>query len=301
MVYRNLYKRKGIPMKLFIPLRKYLETKLNHRLESIAQEILKQDLYQGKKKINNLIVSLTSFPERINDVWKVIVSLKSQTYLPEKIILWLSLEQFPDKRIPKILRELEDDVFSIKFVKEDIRSYKKFFYAMQEFPDSSIITVDDDMYYHRDMIRLLLEKSEIHPDCVISSRVRKIKYREGEVAPYERWSTLVRVKDNEDLCQIGVDGVLYPAGSLPAVSFDKNIFLRIAPTADDLWLNAMLRLNGKKVLRSGKTYINVPVSPESPSLEDLNCGDGRNDLQLASIRKYIRERFNCDLYSRKEK
>lgn len=45
----------------------------------------------SEKKI---VVSLTSFPARIKKVHIVIESLLNQTIKPDKIILWLSKEQF---------------------------------------------------------------------------------------------------------------------------------------------------------------------------------------------------------------
>ena len=42
-----------------------------------------------------IIVSLTSFPGRINEVWICIESLMRQTFKPDAIELWLSLKQFP--------------------------------------------------------------------------------------------------------------------------------------------------------------------------------------------------------------
>ena len=113
----------GMPFWVMTPLRRSVRSLANWYLPRyLAKPVEPSNLYD-----NSLIVSLTSFPGRINDVWQVIESLKRQTVKPSKIILWLSLEQFPSKnQIPKSLTKIEDDLFSIRLVDEDFRSHKKY-------------------------------------------------------------------------------------------------------------------------------------------------------------------------------
>ena len=47
-----------------------------------------------KVKKENIIVSLTTFPERINKTWIVVESILRQTKPPKKIVLTLSKRQF---------------------------------------------------------------------------------------------------------------------------------------------------------------------------------------------------------------
>src|SRR5690606_5759236 len=49
------------------------------------------------------IVSFTSFPGRIDQVWIVAELLLRQSFKPDAVILWLSEEQFPDRQVPKNL------------------------------------------------------------------------------------------------------------------------------------------------------------------------------------------------------
>lgn len=93
----------------------------------------KKVIYKGKIQ-KNLIVSLTSFPARIEYVWMVVETIKRQTVLPEKIILWLSVDQFPSmESVPKTLLNEQNEMFEIRMVNDDIRSYKKYYYAMKYF------------------------------------------------------------------------------------------------------------------------------------------------------------------------
>ena len=46
------------------------------------------------KRSQKVIVSLTSYPKRINTVWITIETLLRQSFKPDKIILWLATDQF---------------------------------------------------------------------------------------------------------------------------------------------------------------------------------------------------------------
>ena len=60
-----------------------------------------------EKRFPKIIVSLTTYPGRIDIVHKTIITLLQQTMKPDEVILWLAEEQFPDKKLPKSLTELE--------------------------------------------------------------------------------------------------------------------------------------------------------------------------------------------------
>ena len=49
----------------------------------------------NNKRDTKLIVSLTTFPGRINSVHKTISTLLTQTLKPDEVILWLAEAQFP--------------------------------------------------------------------------------------------------------------------------------------------------------------------------------------------------------------
>ena len=85
-----------------------------------------------KQKAHNVVVSLTSFPERINEVELSIKSLIHQTVRPEKIILWLAKKQFENVKIPSNLRNLCQYGLEICFCEEDILAHKKYYYSMEK-------------------------------------------------------------------------------------------------------------------------------------------------------------------------
>ena len=61
--------------------------------------------YTKSSKEDELIVSMTSYPARIENVWMVIDSILRQTIKPSHFQIWLSEENFPGKEmdLPKKL------------------------------------------------------------------------------------------------------------------------------------------------------------------------------------------------------
>lgn len=77
-----------------------------------------------KKREQKIIVSLTSFPKRIDTLWITIETLLRQSMKPDEIILWLAEEQFNGiDSLPKALLEQQKRGLTIRFC-DDLRSHK---------------------------------------------------------------------------------------------------------------------------------------------------------------------------------
>ena len=89
--------------------------------------LLKKDFRYAPK----MIVSFTSFPARIHVVYKTLSSIYEQTMLPDKVILWLAKPQFPnlDADLPESLLAYKKLGLEIRWVDEDIRPHKKYYYV----------------------------------------------------------------------------------------------------------------------------------------------------------------------------
>mgnify|MGYP000110984866 CR=1 FL=1 len=98
-----------------------------------------------KHRRPRIIVSMTSYPARINTVHLAIRSLLAQKVLPDKIVLWLCKSDFPNREtdLPQTLRDVLWHDVEIRWVDEDLKPHKKYFWALQEFPDDYVITTDD--------------------------------------------------------------------------------------------------------------------------------------------------------------
>ena len=94
-----------------------------------------------------IIVSVTSHPARIREVVLAIRTVYRQTRQPDKVILWLGEEKFPNRYedLPEeLLRLVSEKGLEIRWC-EDIGPHTKYFYAFQEYPDALVITIDDDI------------------------------------------------------------------------------------------------------------------------------------------------------------
>src|SRR5690606_29967954 len=132
-------------------LYKYLKNNLIKYYKKIPKATL------GMDEQSSVIVSLTSFPARINLVHIAIKSLLNQSKRPKKIVLWLGDEFFPhgEKTLPKSLLELKQFGLEIEFCR-DLGAHTKYFYAFQKYPNNLIVTVDDDIIYPRNLLKVLL-------------------------------------------------------------------------------------------------------------------------------------------------
>ena len=180
-----------------------------------------------EKRNEQYIVSLTSFPGRIQDVWIGVECLLRQTFKPDKIILWLAIEQFPDKEIPASLKKLEARGLEIKFCEKDLRAHKKYFYSLKQYPDANIITVDDDLYYDNLLLENLYVLHKKNPQYIVTNRAHKIKLDSNfKLKPYRKWSHNVSSKAPSHLLfATGGGGTLYPPGSLHSEVLNKEVFI----------------------------------------------------------------------------
>ena len=245
----------------------------------------------GRKDI---IVSLTSFPGAIGFAPGAIRSILEGSVLPDKIVLYVTLSQFGENGLPEELRKLEKEteIFEIRDYPRDIRSYRKLIPALKDFPESNIVTIDDDCHYGKRMLEELVKWHERYPRHIIAHRAKRII----SDRPYKkwvkyRWYHFLGGKKYErfDTIQTGVGGVLYPPGSLKTDMLDPEQFTRLAPTADDIWFWGAAVANGTKIfpVPFGQNKPKGLGKPKELSLKAVNfkTGTDRNKQQFDDLLK----------------
>ena len=246
-----------------------------------------------------LIVTLTSFPERIKEVHLGITTLLNQTLKPDMIILWLAEDEFPNKEkdLPQALLNLQKYGLTIRWC-ENLKSYKKIVPALLEYPDDILVTADDDLFYRKDWLELLYKSYEQNPDYLYGHRIKEIlTVKEGQnvTAKYLDMPVNSQTENKNYLATSGA-GLLFPPGSLYKDAARSELFMNLAPQGDDLWLWAMAELNNKKVkLVDGHInklyYINPFRDFELVNAKTLYSSNklGMNDTQLQAILEYYPE------------
>lgn len=275
-------------------VRRFVKRHMDNILpESFIQKPVDWGLNQSEKRERPLICSMTSFPARINDVWVSIETLFRQTKKADSIILWLSKEQFRGVELPDSIKRCQSKGLKIRWVDEDLRSHKKYFYVLQEAIDSDIVLVDDDIYYPEQLLENLLDMSKRHPGSICATRVHKMKYEGETLMPYSKWihnyNPSVESASDSFFFTSGA-GTLIPTSILPSETFNDEVFKRICFFADDVWLNMMARKAGAKVFTNDKfdkDEISV-CNSQKVKLVNTNVGAGGNDRQIQLVMEYIR-------------
>ena len=243
-----------------------------------------------KKDNPDILVSLTSYPARIKTVNQTIETILKQTYPADKVVLWLAKEQFPNgqKNLPKELLKLTKYGLVIEWC-EDLKSYKKIIPALQKYPDSIIITADDDILYPEYWIESLVDAYNKDKNTIWAHRAHKILIKRKKLLPYVNWKQNIQNSPCEkaaysNFCTTGA-GVLFPPKCFFQDVCNKHLFMTLCPNADDIWLWSMLVLNEKKIGIVKKTMgkLKLVAGSQDSALAVTNVFGGENDIQIKRI------------------
>jgi protein O-GlcNAc transferase len=258
------------------------EKDLGEIFESLIAKASKIDERENPRTI----VSLTTYGHRIAQMAPVaIASIFNQTPMPDKVILWLSHDEKPSKSLQR-LAKLGLDIRHT----DDIKSYKKLIPTLKEYPESNIITADDDVIYPIDWLEKIMALHRKHPESIIFNRGRKILTSNGNIQSYLDWPLVDNTKSGQSVMPTGIGGVLYPPHSLSDKVLDKKLFTKLAPHADDLWFWAMAELIGtnrffvKDGFSDTLEYELDNDNEQRLSIVNVSGGDrSGNDAQLVNI------------------
>ncbi|MDK9934155.1 glycosyltransferase family 2 protein [Bifidobacterium catenulatum] len=238
---------------------------------------------------------MTSYPARINTVHLAIRSLLAQKVLPDKIVLWLCKSDFPNREadLPQNLRDVLWYDVEVRWVDDDLKPHKKYFWSLQEFSDDYVITTDDDLLYRNTMIGDLLAAHEAHPHAIAAVRTHLIMFNEdGTRTNYEDWiyeaphyhPALVGVPSMRIFATNGA-GTLYPPHVMPLETFDAGTIKKTCLTADDLWLKVMQVKAGIPVVAATDDQLlnYVPGTQGEEALCHQNTESGVNNIVLKAI------------------
>ncbi len=268
--------------------------------KQVRKEILAlpDNLLANAKNKKEVVVSLTSYGKRVTDSLPyALYSLLTQTLLPEKIVVYLNEKEWSDDNLPAILQQLQSKGVAFRYV-EDLKSYKKLIPALEEFPDSPIITVDDDFYYNEHVVEWLMEAYEQSDKrTVIGSWGCIPVIRNGKYAPYTIWQDCKYGNQHTEYSLFAGNGTVYPPRIFDEEMCNKEVFMKQCPTADDIWFWVQeKRLGIETQLITNAGYgLHVPVNriftynPNQPgTLFYINGVQGKNDEQLKALLSYYR-------------
>ena len=259
-----------------------------NNMEAECKEEFKQ-IALSSLKTAPLIISLTSYPARIKTLNQTVYSLLTQSIKADKVILWLAKEQFPNKEkdLPSALTDLTTIGLEIKWY-HDIKSFKKLIPTIKKYPNTIIITADDDVIYAHNWLEKLFLSYINNPDSIHCHRAHCITFKNKLLEPYSNW--IWHLKYNQALYNnlfTGVGGVLYPPHCLHKDVLDEEKFMRLCPQADDIWFWAMAVKNDFpiKVVENNISKLNFIDGTQENALWHTNVTGGQNDIQLQNVLK----------------
>ncbi len=258
----------------------YLKLKYFFEVKKVYASIEKINLEKKKKHTlsEELIVSLTSYSKRFRTLPLVLFSLQNQTVLPDKIEVWIEEN---DKSL------LPDKIYSfknvdIKFCENGLYSYKKIIPSLKENDNRFIATFDDDIIYPVNSLEALILKSKEYPNDIIANRIHEIKLKNSIPDSYNKWQKNFFGESNLSFFTSG-GGALFPPKCFYKDIFDKKSFMDLCPSADDIWLNWMAKLNNKKIRHSGIETKYTLIKIIRSGLWKKNVKQNFNDVQIKRI------------------
>lgn len=263
--------------------------KIDNKL--IMEEKIQEKPLNKQKRKEKIIISLTSFPARINVVHLAIKSLLNQTLKADRIVLWLAESQFKSRKLPQELLDLVPYGLEICYCQEDLLGHKKHYMSIKnQKEDEIIVTYDDDIIYPNNSLEMLVKTHNKYPKCIVCNRAQAIQYdANGEIKNPGRWKTIsnegVKIPTYKLLPSNG-GGVLYPYGSLFSDSYDVKKIKELCLRADDLWMMFMALKQGTKTIKTHKYHKTFSVIGDSQE-QQLATGNIINNNYIKCLKNMI--------------
>ena len=273
---------------------------------AIAMPISKLDSFRKTDATDNLIVSMTSTYDRLETTFLALRSVFQMIYLPNRVVLWLDQEAAEYALKSPLYEPLLAAGLSIRAV-VDVGPLTKIHYALQEFPESTVVTFDDDIIYPLDALSNLVGVSRVHRGAVVGNWARRISSdASGQAVAIPRgklltppFGPLTREKGvitapSMRTFAYGTGGVLYPPKSLDSAVDDLETYSRLCFNEDDVWLKAMSYLAGTPVVAAPYGFspsAQTIFAAQHRSLRSVNHSNGFHEEQLRRTFKYFGIRF----------
>ena len=284
---------------------KYQQKRLLRRLvnedrllkKEVAAKIytLPKNMLHPTGKHEDMIVSLTSYGKRLEDAAPyAIYSLFTQTVLPARIVLYLDDEHWNDDNLPDLIKRLRESGLEVRYC-SDIRSYKKLIPALKDFPNNPIITTDDDFYYEEHLIERQIQNYKNSDKKTVLGAwgciPRKVN---GQWMPYSTWKDSQYANSKTAISFFGCC-CCYPPHIFDNEILNEEVFMKLCPTADDIWFWIQEQRCGVKTQIVDN--INFKANRSVNRIEEYDYSQvgtlfhenvifGRNDKQLLALVDY---------------
>ncbi len=247
----------------------------------------------------HIVVTLTSYGRRVEaTVVHVLKSLLLQSHRPDRIILWLDNVNFSSENLPlKLARFCNKYGVEVRFC-DDIRSYKKLVPTLELCPNDILVTVDDDLVYKRGFLKSLYEAHLKTPSQILCTLAHCPRVKDGQFLPYRKWEQNITKMGDKPIFPLGGAGTLYPPKSLYKDVSNRELFMALAPQADDIWFWSMAVMAGTKhrLVDYGYSFYQIDLLYQKlhsdSSLMASNLHRDSNDVQIKNLMEHYTDLFN---------
>lgn len=230
-----------------------------------------------------LTVSLTSYPARYATLAPTLRALLRQTVRADRTVLWLA--KGDAQALPPEVLALRAEGLTIGTA-ENMRSFTKIIPALAAHPEDAVVTADDDVYYPADWLEGLVAAHQSSGASVVCHRAHRVRLdAAGMPEPYAQWDWGLRAPDRSGLVfPTGVLGVFYAPGAFHADVTRADLFRDLCPSADDVWLYWMHRLQGHRAEKVGgfNRILEWPSS-QTTNLRQENLVQSGNDRAIRAM------------------
>jgi len=229
-----------------------------------------------------VVVSVTSYGQRLNTVHLTLESIAAGSMLPLRLILWIDTEEAFSNPSPQLKRLIERGL-ELRLTQNfgPHTKYYPYLLATETFA-SPLVTADDDQLYPHWWLEGLVRSYQQDSKSICCYRAHRIEMSEDRMAAYESWRPCRSTTSSYLNFPTGVSGALYPPSFLRHLKAAGSEFLSLCPKQDDAWLHVQALRARMPIRQIYNRSLRFPIIPGSQSagLFHTNVLLEQNDLQL---------------------
>ncbi|KAG4082926.1 nucleotide-diphospho-sugar transferase [Neocallimastix lanati (nom. inval.)] len=256
------------------------------------------NLYENQEK---LIVSLTSYPDRIKYVKLVLESLVNQSvpYSMYHIVLVLAIPEFPNKEndLPVNLMEFINkypDLIEILWYERNINSHKRLIPTLKKYPNNPILICDDHIIRKQWWINMFLEDHNKYPNDIIFGASNQYLTAEYKWESYKylylkseagKLNAIKNMIINTGKPMNGFGGILFPINTFTDKRFfEEDLLMKLSPSSDESWQWCFNIIENKVLRQSSKIYdYSKDIIRDSQGTSLYRVDDTNYDLILKNL------------------
>lgn len=212
-----------------------------------------------------IIVNITTWAKRDWCLYPMLKHLKNQTLHPDKIVLWLSHEEYDKSNLPQTIQKCIDEklLTDVMWVEKNTYCHKRFA-CFEHFRNSYNIFLDDDILYENNFIKEIYNNSKMHQDCVTVYATNSVEYYGYKIIKKD----LIKSPSHKNVFMGGC--CCFPPYIMSEDVLTENIGLRdiYVKKCDESWLRPFLLRHDIKIFGLyifGKKYKFVTVDGSQES------------------------------------